>query len=34
MRCYELQTEVSIESVCVLKCTALQYLSVDVERLL
>jgi hypothetical protein len=34
MRCYELQAEVSSGSVCVLKCTALQYLFVDVERLL
>jgi hypothetical protein len=34
MRCYELQAEVSSGSICVLKCTVLQYLFVDVEHLI
>ena len=34
MRCYELQAEVSSGSVCVLKCTTLQYLFLDVKHLL
>jgi hypothetical protein len=33
MRCYEPQAEVTSGSICVLKCIALQYLFVDVERL-